>query len=83
MRNNKKFDGKVDRRPPLPGKSIQQILAQLENVVTRLPGKHEKYGSKKCNRHPTKLNWMKKSILWELPYWSSFSLRHILDVMHI
>ena len=27
MRNNKKVDGKVDRRPPLPQKSVQQILA--------------------------------------------------------
>ena len=28
-------------------------------------------------------NWYKRSIFWELPYWSSLTLRHNLDVMHI
>ena len=83
MRNNKKFDGKVDRRPPPPRKFVQQILAKLENVGSRLPEKHEKYGGKKRKRHLMELNWTKKSIFWELPYWTSLSLCHNLDVMHI
>ena len=29
------------------------------------------------------LNWTKKSIFYELPYWSLLSLCHNLDVMHI
>jgi len=29
------------------------------------------------------LNWRKKSIFFELPYWSKLKLRHNLDVMHI
>ena len=49
----------------------------------RLPGKHDKYGGKKRKRHASELNWTKKSIFWELPYWKSLSLRHNLDVMHI
>ena len=77
------FDGKVDRRLLPSQKSIQQILAQLKNVVSRLPGKHEKYSGKKRKRHLTELNSIKKSIFWELPYWSLLSLRHNLDVMHI
>ena len=48
-----------------------------------MPSKHEKYGGKKCKRHMTELNWMKKSIFWELLYWFSLSLCHNLDVMHI
>ena len=28
-------------------------------------------------------NWVKKSILWELPYWENHLLRHSLDFMHI
>ena len=44
---------------------------------------HEKYGGEKCKRHPMELNWTKKSIFWELPYWSLLSLRYNLDVMHI
>lgn len=27
--------------------------------------------------------WKKKSIFWNLPYWSSLLIRHNLDVMHI
>jgi hypothetical protein len=29
------------------------------------------------------LNWKKRSICFELPYWSSLKLHHNLDVMHI
>jgi hypothetical protein len=29
------------------------------------------------------LNWKKRSILFELSYWSSLKLHHNLDVMHI
>ena len=28
-------------------------------------------------------NWVKKSIFWELPYWSTNLIRHNLDVMHV
>jgi len=28
-------------------------------------------------------NWVKKSIFWELPYWSTNMVRHNLDVMHV
>lgn len=28
-------------------------------------------------------NWTKRSIFWELPYWSKLLIRHNLDVMHI
>ena len=28
-------------------------------------------------------NWMKQSILWDLPYWRQQLLRYNLDVMHI
>jgi len=83
MRKNKKFDGTVEKRPPPARKSVHQILAQLQNVSFRLPGKHDKYGGKKRKRHASELNWTKKSIFWELPYWKSLSLRHNLDVMHI
>ena len=62
MRNNKKIDSMVDRQSPPPQKSVQQILAQLENVVSRLLGKHEKYGGKKSKRYPTEHNSIKKSI---------------------
>ncbi|XP_024028689.1 uncharacterized protein LOC112093778 [Morus notabilis] len=83
VRKTKKFDGKVEKLPPPARKSVHQILAQLQNVSLRLPGKHEKYGGKKRKRHASELNWTKKSIFWELRYWKSLSLRHNLDVLHI
>ena len=29
------------------------------------------------------MNWRKKSIFYELPYWAEIELKHNLDVMHI
>ena len=83
MRNNKTFDGKVNRRSPPPRKSVQQILSLLENGGRRMLGTQEKYGGKKRKRHLKKINWTKKCIFWELHYWSSLSLHHNLDVIHI
>ena len=38
---------------------------------------------KKRKRSATDLNWTKKSIFLELPYWKTLKLCHNLDVMHI
>ena len=46
MRNNRKFDGKVDHCAPPPRKSVEEILFQLQNIRSRVPGKHEKFSSK-------------------------------------
>ena len=58
-------------------------MAWLENVGPELLGKHEQYSGKKRKRCPTKLNWTKKSIFWELPYWSLLSLHHNLDEKNV
>ena len=47
------------------------------------PGKHPDFGGKKRKRDASERNWTKKSIFFELPYWSSITLKHNLDVMHI
>ena len=40
--------------------------------------------SKKKNELPElKQRWKKKSILWELPYWSFLRVRHSIDAMHV
>ncbi|XP_042973064.1 uncharacterized protein LOC122304867 [Carya illinoinensis] len=39
--------------------------------------------SKKRKRLPNELNWTKRSIFFELPYWLDLGLRHNWDVMHI
>jgi len=46
MRNGRKFDGEVYRRAPPPRKSVEEILFQLQNIRSRVPGKHEKFSSK-------------------------------------
>ena len=38
---------------------------------------------KKISHNARGDNWNKKSIFFELPYWSSLLLRHNLDFMHI
>ena len=41
-------------------------------------------GSFECNSMVSKVSgWKKRSILWDLPYWSTHLIRHNLDVMHI
>ncbi|KAL5573205.1 hypothetical protein UlMin_022802 [Ulmus minor] len=80
-RNSKEFDGRSERRAPPRNFSTADILSQLEAVGQSIPGKATTTAKRK--RLPTELNWTKKSILFELPYWSTLLLRHNLDVMHI
>ena len=46
-------------------------ITQLPNSTRQLPGFGKDH------------NWVKRSIFWELPYWSSLLIRHNLDVMHV
>ncbi|XP_042956354.1 uncharacterized protein LOC122292181 [Carya illinoinensis] len=58
----------------------EQLLQQLTQVS------HVQFGKSSTKRKRTldnHLNWTKKSIFFELPYWLSLGLRHNLDVMHI
>ena len=83
MWRNRKFDGKIEKQHPPQQKTVDQILQQLRHVHARLPCKHEKFGGVKRRRMPQELNWSKKIIFCELPYWSLLLLCHNLDVMHI
>ena len=81
-RRSKKFDGRPEHRPKPKELSGDDILAQLS-----LLSKDFTYGKppnkRKRKRTDDELNWTKKSIFFELPYWSTMMLRHNLDVMHI
>ncbi|KAL5714361.1 hypothetical protein ACHQM5_016334 [Ranunculus cassubicifolius] len=68
--------------------SGKDVLSQLRHV------KHQCFGkdpdpkdkgpqNKKRKRPTTELNWRKRSIFFELPYWRMLKIRHNLDVMHI
>ena len=61
-------------------------MSSLDSLPTEQPGKtplitgkkRKHSSSARCNH-----NWTKKSIFFELSYWSKLKLRHNLDVMHI
>ncbi|GJZ50762.1 hypothetical protein Tco_0605277 [Tanacetum coccineum] len=83
-RSSREFNGQTDNRDPPKEFGRDEILAQLDRLPTRLTGKHPSYGGVKIKRNVlVELNWTKRSIFYELEYWSFLSLRHNLDIMHI
>ncbi|KAL5572352.1 hypothetical protein UlMin_021949 [Ulmus minor] len=82
-RSNLDFDGRTDRKRPPRRFSSVDIMDQLRRVKTTIPGKHPNYGGVKRKRDDDELNWRKKSIFYELPYWAEIELKHNLDVTHI
>ncbi|KAL5560845.1 hypothetical protein UlMin_037056 [Ulmus minor] len=82
-RSNLQFDGRTERKCPLRRFSTTDILKQLRRVKTGIPGKHLNYGGVKRKIGDDELNWRKKSIFYELPYWATIELKHNIDVMHI
>ncbi|GJT35978.1 zinc finger, PHD-type containing protein [Tanacetum coccineum] len=83
-RSSREFNGQTDNRDPPKEFGRDEILAQLDRLPTRLTGKHPSYGGVKIKRNVlVELNWTKRSIFYELEYWSFLTLRHNLDIMHI
>ncbi|KAI3763957.1 hypothetical protein L2E82_13955 [Cichorium intybus] len=83
LRKNLNFNGKQEIRPPPRQFSNADIKAQLDRLLFRKPGKHPEFGLKEPDRQDFELNWSKRSIFFELEYWSSLQLKHNLDVMHV
>ncbi|KAI3817395.1 hypothetical protein L1987_11185 [Smallanthus sonchifolius] len=77
------FNGEPETRAPPKQFSPADIEAQLDRLLHRLPGKHPDFGGVTRKREDFELNWSKRSIFFELEYWSSLQLKHNLDVMHI
>ena len=78
--SRRQFDNVVETEGPprrLSGEEIIKEIGCLQNEF----GKGQL--SKKRKSLHSDNNWRKKSIFFELPYWSSNLLRHCLDVMHI
>ncbi|KAL3646934.1 hypothetical protein CASFOL_009478 [Castilleja foliolosa] len=80
-KDKKNFNG--EREDSAPPKSLtgDDVLLQLNRLQKRVSGKHD--SNKKRKQGAEGLNWTKRSILFELPYWSKLKLRYNLDVMHI
>ncbi|KAJ0682431.1 hypothetical protein HanPI659440_Chr16g0647251 [Helianthus annuus] len=77
------FNGRPETRDPPRQFSPADIEAQLGRLINRLPGKHPDFGGRRITRSDFELNWSKRSIFFDLEYWSSLQLKHNLDVMHI
>jgi len=75
------FDGKSEHKLAHSQLSGHEILKQLDQLQDIVPSKH--MNNRKRKRTSAKLNWTKKSIFFELPYWNDLLLRHNLDVMHV
>nr|XP_028945197.1 uncharacterized protein LOC103453394 [Malus domestica] len=76
--NDKAFHGTKETRLRPIEWSGDEILDQLNRLEFGHFGK-----GVSTPRPTTHLNWMHKTMLFELPYWSKLKLRHNLDVMHI
>ncbi|KAL0435018.1 UNVERIFIED_CONTAM: hypothetical protein Sradi_0209700 [Sesamum radiatum] len=78
-RNKKAFTkGRVEKNEAPPRAngeevwhSVRYFKSAIEEPLSYPPG----YG--------TEHNWTKRSIFWDLPYWTTNMIRHNLDVMHI
>ncbi|XP_059650446.1 uncharacterized protein LOC132296251 [Cornus florida] len=79
--HHKQFNGKSEDKGPPKQLTGDDILEQLNLIPEVSFGKGP--NKKKRTREEFELNWTKKSIFFELPYWKTILLRHNLDVMHI
>ncbi|KAL4555403.1 hypothetical protein LXL04_038021 [Taraxacum kok-saghyz] len=82
-RKSKEFDGKQEKRDRPRLFTSDQILRQLAAIPRCTTGKAPSNEDKNRKRGVDELNWSKKSILFELPYWSKLLMRHNFDIMHI
>ncbi|GJS78736.1 zinc finger, PHD-type containing protein [Tanacetum coccineum] len=83
-RRSLEFNGEIEDKDPPRKFDRDQIQAQLARLPTRVKGKHPSYGGVKIKRNVlVELNWTKRSIFYELEYWSFLTLKHNLDIMHI
>ena len=77
--DKKRFNGEieVEESPELlTGMEVEELLHGFQNNFGKQKKKTKGCSSSNCP-------WKKKSIFFELPYWSSSMVRHNLDVMHI
>ncbi|GJT73524.1 zinc finger, PHD-type containing protein [Tanacetum coccineum] len=78
------WSGQGYKACPTCNEDTPSVRAQLARLPTRVKGKHPSYGGVKIKRNVlVELNWTKRSIFYELEYWSFLTLKHNLDIMHI
>ncbi|XP_050121430.1 uncharacterized protein LOC126599134 [Malus sylvestris] len=82
-KNTQLFNGRREMRHRPQEFSGNDILDQFNYLVPHKFGKHDSNKDRKRKRNVEELNWTRKSIFFELEYWSKLKIRHNLDVMHI
>lgn len=80
-RNKTTFNGKQEHRHTSKELSDDDLYKQLSYVNDVIFEKGP--NTKKRKPYEYELNWTKKSIFFELPYWRTLKLRHNLDGIHI
>ncbi|XP_058207214.1 uncharacterized protein LOC131320516 isoform X1 [Rhododendron vialii] len=80
-RKDKKFNGFPEYGKKSLELSVEKVMSQLDRLQPVEFGKDTR--GRKRSRLRTELNWTKKGIFWELPYFPSLLIRHNFDVMHI
>ncbi|KAJ8639967.1 hypothetical protein MRB53_016661 [Persea americana] len=81
-RNRENFKkGKVENDMPAPQLSGTEMLDRVMRLPVIQFGKIT--ASEIINGFGDSHNWVRRSIFWELLYWSTNLIRHNLDVMHI
>jgi len=58
--------------PPLTGEKVYNRVCHVEVTF-----------GKTLKNNSVKNIWKKKSIIFELPYWSKLDVRHCINVMHV
>ena len=81
-RNKNSFlKNRIEMASPPPIMTGEQILKQINDLGLKkvIDIDYEVINEPICKA----CGWNKRSIFWDLPYWSSNLIRHNLDVMHI
>ncbi|CAJ2651409.1 unnamed protein product [Trifolium pratense] len=72
---------------PLTGEQVYELQRDINVVFGKDVGKGKKKGKKKSDveekKSDVKISWKKRSVFFDLPYWSSLDVRHCIDVMHV
>ncbi|TXG66340.1 hypothetical protein EZV62_007615 [Acer yangbiense] len=81
-KQKKSFNGQQEFDPAPEPMTGEEILSKV-NRLSFCMGKGRKRKKSGSPDLTSMIGWKKKSIFFELAYWKSLHVRHILDVMHI
>ena len=83
-RNKNSFlKGKTVRKVAPHVRSGEEILEQIEQLGLKKVSETDAKSTNARIFKSCECGWKKRSIFWDLPYWSTNLIRHNLDVMHI